>query len=360
MKAHLAIIITLTFPLICIADYSPLPESVRIGKYQKANVPFDLDSLKSEWKRRISAIKKRGVVPIIDFESSFNTGKVNAKDYAQSMDENGIALTAFSPQIGTMKYKKEGILWHEGARRAVGVDPTRFIPTSAAGIYPAFTEEPEAFVDETIAKVEEDNYPMMGEFEFRHYMSPRQYKRGETFRDVTIPIDSTAAHKLFEFSARSGISFQIHYEIEDDLLPSLEAMLAKYPKAKVVWCHLAQVRHSNRAKNYGPDYVRKLIERYPNIYFDLAFGHSDSVYPGSNENHARVWEHSGRVKRAWVELIIDHPYRFVAALDIGGDRIDHVRKNTRTLREFMSNLPEEIQQIVGYNAAWKMLFNEQL
>ncbi len=82
MKAYLAIIIILTFPLICAAETSPLPESVRIGKYPKANVPFDLDSLKTQWQRRISAIKKNGEIPIIDIESSFNTGKVNAKDYA--------------------------------------------------------------------------------------------------------------------------------------------------------------------------------------------------------------------------------------------------------------------------------------
>ncbi len=145
-----------------------------------------------------------------------------------------------------------------------GADPTRHIPTSTAGIYPAFTEEPEAFVKETISKVEEDNYPLMGEFEFRHYMSPRQYKRGDTYRDVTVPIDSDAGHKLFKFSERSGISFQIHYEVEDDLLPPLERMLAQYPNAKVIWCHLAQVRYSARAKIYGPEYVRSPI---------LDFGH---------------------------------------------------------------------------------------
>ena len=258
------------------------------------------------------------------------------------------------------KYKKNGTLWNDAARRAVGADPGRYIPPSTAGISPAFTEEPGAFVAKTISMVERDNYPLMGEFEFRHYMSPRQYKRKATFRDVTVPIDSDASHQLFEFSHRSGISFQIHYEIIDSLLPPLEKMLANYPKAKVIWCHLAQVRYSKDAKKYSPDYVRKLIEKYPNIYFDLAFGGSGSVYPGSGEYQAKVWGKSGRVKQAWIDLITDYPYRFLAALDIGGDRMYNVKKNTKKLRAFMDNLPKEIQEVVAYKAAWKLLFNEDI
>ena len=335
-----------------------MPDSILIGKHPKVEVPFDLEYLKALWKKRILAIKESGKLPIIDIESSFNPGGVNAKDYAKAMDANGIALTAFSPQIGKKKYRKKGVLWHDGARRAVAVDPMRYIPTSTAGIYPAFTEEPEAFVEQTITRVEEDNYPLMGEFEFRHYMSPRQYKRGEAYRDVTVPIDSNAGHMLFKFSEQSGISFQIHYEIEDELLSPLEKMLAKYPNAKVIWCHLGQVRYSKRAKIYSPQYVRSLIEKYPNIYFDLAFGSADSVYPGSGEHHATVWRSREVVNSDWVQLITDHPFRFVAALDIGGDRVNDIGKKTQTLRLFMSNLPNEIQQIVAYKAAWRLLFNE--
>ena len=359
MKAFVTIFIILIFSPIYAAEYSPIPDSVQIGKHPEADVPFDLVYLKSLWKKRILAIREKGKLPIIDIESSFNPAKVNAKKYAKSMDKNGIALTAFSPGVGMKKYKN-GNLWSDGAKRAVGADPGRYIPTSTAGISPAFTEEPGAFVAKTISMVERDNYPLMGEFEFRHYMSPRQYKRRETYRDVTVPIDSDAGHQLFGFSQRSGISFQIHYEIIDSLLLPLEKMLAKYPKAKVIWCHLAQVRYSKDAKKYSPDYVRKLIEKYPNIYFDLAFGGSGSVYPGSGEYQAKVWNKSGRVKQAWIDLITDYPYRFLAALDIGGDRMDQVSKNTRKLRAFIDSLPKETREVVAYKAAWKLLFNEDI
>ncbi len=305
------------------------------------------------------AIKNRGKLPVIDIESCFNPGKLDAKEYAKSMDKNAIALVAFSPQVSREAHNNTGELWTEDARRAVAVDPTRFIPATVAGIYPVFTQDPLLFVDKTISMVEKDHYPLMGEFEFRHYMSPRQFKKGAVHRDVTVPIDSVAGHRLFRFSARTGISFQIHYEIEDVLLKPLEEMLARYPNARVVWCHLAQVRYPGRAKQYNAAYVRKLIEKHPHIYFDLAFGNAKSVYPGSGEYQSTVWERTGRVKQVWIELICDHPYRFLAALDIGGDRMDHVDKNTNTLRTFMGHLPGDVQEIVAYKAAWQLLFNEK-
>lgn len=359
MKTVITIMAIVAINTLLAAEYSPMPESVRIGKHPKADVPFDLDELKSIWRKRIVAIKQDGKLPIIDIESSFNPGAVNALSYAQAMDKNGIALTAFSAQIGKRKYNNKGVLWHDGARRAVGIDPVRYIPTSTAGIYPAFTNEPLAFIEETINRVEKDNYPLMGEFEFRHYMSPRQYKRGEHYRDVSIPIDSDAGHRLFDFANRSSIPFQIHYEIEDELLPPLEMMLSRYNKARVIWCHLGQVRYAARSRRYGPAYVSSLIEKHPHIYFDLAFAGADSIYPGSNERHSRVWDSNGRVKDEWIKLITAHPYRFLAALDIGGDRLHHVASKTHNLRHFIGSLPTETQEIVAYKAAWKLIFNEE-
>ena len=121
------------------------------------------------------------------------------------------------------------------------------------------------------------------------------------------------------------------------------------------------MRYSNRNKKYNPDYVRKLIGNNPNIYFDLAFGNAGSVYPGSGEHQARVWGKSGSaVGQAWLDLIADYPYRFLAALDIGGDRVDRVSKNTQTIRAFIDSLPKETQEVVAYKAAWKLLFSEDI
>ena len=363
MKTGLAVFMTCA----CLCSYAiaqelcPLPPSVSVGEHPKGDVPFDIEALKSTWRNRISAVKASGSMPVIDIESSFNSGKLNARDFARDMDQNGVALVAFSPEISEGEYKKNKTLWSDASRRALNVDPCRYIPVTTAGIHPAWTDNPDEFLTATIQKAGEDRYPLLGEFEFRHYMSPRQYERGQTYRDITIPVNSPVGVRLFAYAATSGIPFEIHYEVEDALLPPLEEMLSRYPKAKVIWCHMGQVRYAARAKKYGPDYVRKLIETYPNLYFDLAFGDGNSRYKPSDEYHARVWDPpTGKVKKEWVALISDHPWRFLAALDLGGDRMDNLAKNSRVLRKFIGDLPPHVQEIVAYKAAWKLLFNEEI
>ena len=244
-------------------------------------------------------------------------------------------------------------------RSGVSADPWRFIPTTNGGVYPAWTENPREFLAETLKHAVSDGYPLLGEFEFRHYPSPRQLKRGELFRDVVIPINGPLGRELFAFSEKTGIPFEIHYEIEDALLPPLEEMLGRYPRAKVIWCHLAQIRYSNRSSVYGPAYVRSQLEKHPNLYIAVAFGDSLSKYPGSDEYHARVWN-GGSVKKDWVTLIVQYPWRFLAAFDLGGDRQDQLQQYNTNLRKFLNQLPEPAREIVAYKAAWKLLFGEEL
>lgn len=358
----------LVSPLIAIEEIS-ISNAAEIGRIPdiedadaapKANVPFDINSFKGKWKERIKAIRNSGKLPIIDIESSYNPKKLNVRSFAKMMDKEGVALIAFSPQVGEKGFK-EGKLWTDNIRHLISADPWRYIPTTVAGIYPAWTEKSEDFLNKQIKHVKEDGYPLMGEFEFRHYPSPPEYKRGEMYRDVDIPINSKVGHRLFAFSQESGIPFQIHYEIEDKLLSSLEEMLTAYPKAKVIWCHLSQLRYQVRSVIYGPDYVEKLIKKYPNIYFDTAFGGPESVYPGSRERHARIWGNEpGKVKDEWIRLITAYPWRFLAAMDLGGDRMDELPEKNKTLRKFLENLPEDVREIVAYKAAWKLLFNEEL
>jgi hypothetical protein len=144
----------------------------------------------------------------------------------------------------------------------------------------------------------EHRYPLMGEIEVRHYLSPRQAQRGESYRDVDVAIDGVAMERIFAFAQKTGIPFQIHYEVEDRLLDPLERMLAKYPGAKVIWCHLAQIRYQQRSNRYGPDMIAQWLDKYPNLFIDTALASPLSVYPISGERHSRYWN---EVKR-WTEL----------------------------------------------------------
>lgn len=320
---------------------------------------FDLATLRKGWETRLHAIAATGTVPIIDIESSYNPGKIDLASFAGQMDPLGVAQICMSPQIGKGGFE-QGKLWIDGVQDAMAAFPDRFIPTSTAGIWPAWTEKPAAFLDIHFRRAIEDGYPLLGEFEFRHYMSPPEFKRGETYRDVHVPIDSEHGHRLFKFAEETGLAFEIHYEIEDKLLPPLEKMLATYPKAKVIWCHLAQIRYQSRSTIYGPDYLRKLLETHPGLYIDTAFGGPDSVYPDSREHHARVWDSNGHVRADWVAVIRDHPWRFLAAFDLGGDRMDEMEGKAKTVRRFLKDLPEDTARTVACRSAWKLLFGEEI
>lgn len=179
------------------ADLGPLPADGTAHRNAPVVVPFDIAALKANWRKRIEAIKANGLLPIIDIESSFNSDRLNLRRLAQSMDEFGVALIAYSADARDK-------LWSDAAAQIVHVDPWRFIPTTNGGNHSAWTQAPEEFLAETKRQAVADRYPLMGEFEFRHYPSPRQLRRGEMHRDVNIPINGPSGHDLFSFAEETG------------------------------------------------------------------------------------------------------------------------------------------------------------
>ena len=260
------------------------------------------------------------MLPIIDIESSVNPVRIDLRAFMRAMDQSGIAQMCLSvDQPGDLV--KQGVSWSHAALEFAADFPDYFIPVGNGANEPAWTQSPDRFLNDNERYIIEYRYPMMGEFEFRHYPSPRQVERGQRNRDVDIPIDSPQGQRLFAFAERS-----------------------------------AQIRYSARATQYGPQLLESWLKRFPNLYIDTAFGPPQSVYKPSAERHARYWTQSAQ----WKPLIEAYPYRFLAALDIGGDRMDRVNEWSATLRAFLDTLPPKTAEIVAYKSAWKLLFGEEL
>jgi hypothetical protein len=321
------------------------------------NLP-DITVLKAGYTQRLKKILSTGILPYIDIESSCNASKVDIDFIARSMDQLNIGLMGLSADIGKGQFK-EGVRFKNLSERLITAYPDRFIAVGNGGQPPLLTETPEEFLDAQDAAARKKKIVLFGEYEFRHYPSPRQVKRGNMERDVSVPIDGPTGHRLFSMSEKTGLPFQIHYEIEDELLAPLEKMLTQYPKAKVVWCHLAQIRYIERGSRYTPAYVDGLLTRFPNLYFDTAFGDASSVYPPSNQRHARVWSSSGGLDSGWRDLIVARSGRFLSALDMGQDRLDRISEYDRNHRNFLNQLPIETQHRVAYRNAWRLLFGEE-
>lgn len=320
--------------------------------------PTDPARLKAGYAVRMKKILAAGELPYIDIESSCNSTRVDIDAIAAAMDKLNIGLMALSADIGKGQFEK-GVRYDDLSERLLAGYPDRFIPVGNGGQPPALTETPEQFLDAQEAATRSAQLMLFGEFEFRHYPSPRQVKRGELDRDVSVPIDGPVGHRVFSLSARTGLPFQIHYEVEDDLLAPLERMLQQYPQAKVIWCHFAQIRYIERASKCTPAYVDALLRRFSNLYFDTAFGDSSSFYPLSNQRHARVWADDGSLRPDWLEVIVAHPHRFLSALDLGGDRLQRMAEYDMNHRNFLKRLPVEARHQVAYRSAWSLLFGEE-
>lgn len=341
-----------------IKTFCALPLVACMPRLGHAQNSVDFPKLKSGYAQRLKKILAAGELPYVDIESSCNSTKLDMDFVAKSMDRLNIGLMALSADIGKGQFK-EGVRFDNLSERLLANYPDRFIPVGNGGQAPALTEAPDEFLAAQEAAARTKQIMLLGEFELRHYPSPRQAKRGEMERDVHVPIDGPIGHRVFSLSEKTGVPFQIHYEIEDGLLTPLENMLEQYPKAKLIWCHLAQIRYIERASRYTPAYVDALIKRFQNLYFDTAFGDSGSIYPLSNQRHARVWANDGSLKAEWRDLIVAYPQRFLSALDLGGDRLGRIDEYDQKHRNFLQRLPTKTQHQVAYRSAWSLLFGEE-
>ena len=315
-----------------------LPFVPRPAKAQSRTAVVDL------WRSRIGAILARGGLPIIDMQATY-LAETNIARMIEFMDRLDVALIAFAP--ANAPNSQPSLALH-------GRYPDRFIPTTNSGEFPRWWNNPAAFLAGVKNELKSGQYFLMGEHEFRHYPSPEQVQAGQSQRDITIPIDGPAGDALFRLGEDSGVPFQIHYDVEDRLLPPFEAMLTRHPKAKVIWCHLGMVRYPDRAKLYGPAYVRGLIERFSGLHFDLAVPAPNNIYRPSGARDSTIYR-DGKLDPAWRDLLETHADRFVVGSDYRlpiearyGDNIERVRSL------ILAALSEPTRQAIAYGNAWRL------
>ncbi|MBI2296143.1 MAG: amidohydrolase family protein [Betaproteobacteria bacterium] len=342
-----------------ISSAALLPATLR-GSVARAQEPqaasaFSRERAIAGWRSRIEDFLGRGALPIVDTQATYHHS-IDVEFIVREMDANGIAQVAFAPFAG------------DGSAASFALYekyPQYFIPTTADGSSEHFYWYPDRFVSDVIAEIKTGRYFLMGEYELRHYPSPRQWRAGRMDRDVTVSLDSKAVHELFRFSEENKVAFLIHYEVEDVLLPPLEALLSRYPGAPVVWAHVGQVRYHNRTKRYGPDYVRALITRFPNLRFDLgSMVYPGQVYPGSGDRDMILYQFTGPpqggyLKPEWKALFNEHPERFLAASDIDAGRFRQFPDIIQRMRRLIfSELTDRALHQIAYRNAWRLITGE--
>ena len=335
---------------------------------EATTLKYDRAALEQRWRARIQGFLDRGVIPIIDLESSLPERDANNYLVAamRRMDELGVALIAFDgyqrPRAGK---KDEGdYRWGDYIIQIVNAFPDHFIPTTNGGTSKNWLEQKDSFIGQLEQQVKTGQYPIMGEFDFRHYLSSHQCREGRQDRDSDIPLTSANGQRLFRLSEQTGVPFVIHLEPENQPLADLETMLTKYPKARVIVAHFGQLRFPQRQRRFTPELVRHLLTTYPNLYYDLSTGYPGRRYQcNNNVLDTMLWDdtllgQSDRLKPAYKAILTEFSQRFVAGTDYGGGRKplpDFLPERVANLRLILSQLPEAARHNIGYRNAWALL-----
>lgn len=325
-------------------------------------------ALEKLWRARVQAFLDRGVIPLIDLESSLprRDGENYLSAAMDEMDRLGVALIAFDGYQAPKTGGGEGgdYRWGYYTNEIVNAHPDRFVLATNGGTSANWLKQKDSFIAQTEEQVRSGQYPIMGEFDFRHYMSAHQCREGRTHRDNDIPLNGKNGHRLFRLSQETGIAFVIHLEPEDAPLKALEEMLRAYPKAKVIVAHFGQIRHPEKQKQFGPALVRRLLTTYPNLYYDLSTGHPGRRYAcNANALDTALWETSSlgqtdTLKPEYKALLTEFSTRFVAGTDYGGGRPPlpkFLRDRVANLRLILRDLPENAKHNIGYHNAWRLL-----
>ena len=353
--------------LICLLPGCETITTVWAG--ESVALKYDRKELEQKWQARIQSFLDKSVIPLIDLESSLKRtdGDRFLKDAIQVMDELGVALIVFDGYEGPKKQR--GYNWGYYIHRIVNSHPDRFILASNGGTNESWREQKDSFIDQTVEHVKSGAYPIMGEFDFRHYMSNHQCQAGRKDRDTDIPINSVNGRRIFALSEETDVAFVIHHEPEDRPLAELEAMLVAHPKAKVIWAHFGQIRQPKKQKKFGPELVRRLLSAYPNLYFDISTGHPGRRYKcNGSVLDTVIWQsdalssQKNTLKPEYKKILTEFSNRFVVGTDYGGGRRplpEHVKKKVKNVRLILRDLPVEAKHNIGYRNAWLLLTSKQ-
>ena len=323
------------------------------------------------WAARIESFLDRGVIPLIDLQSSLarSHGERYLSEVLWAMDELGIALIAFDgyeePEPAVDE-TSDTYNWGRYPEEVAERYPDRIIPATNGGRSPNWKAGGDAFVSAVERNIRSGVYPIIGELNFRQYMPGWRWEPGATDADryVDILLMSDNGQRILALSSETLIAVPAHIEPEDPALEDLEAALVAYPRAKIIATHFGQVRRPTRCTQFGPDLVRRLLSTYPNLYYDLAISSPGHVHYDPRVFDGAIWRDAPdggqlpEVKPEYLSLFAEFSDRFITGLDYGIGRSPlaaHLRAKAKNIRLILRDLPESCRHDIAYGNAWFLL-----
>lgn len=116
---------------------------------------------------------------------------------------------------------------------------------------------------------------------------------------------------LYDVATRNGRPLVMHLEWHPESMRQLESLLATQPKGVLVLQHCGKTTRAAQ--------IRPVLEKYPQVFCDLAFrSPPQSTNESRTDPNRTIFWHSvfgGGIKPDWRSLIEDFPDRFMVAID---------------------------------------------
>lgn len=234
---------------------------VSIGALAQAQEPTDTTTkLPKSTEAPISRLM------LIDVHSHLVRG-LSLDQLIKIMDENGIAMTVLMPTyysgnkpdgqgitdenlvLDYYRKRPDRIIPFMGMQRPVLLDKKRWEqPDAAAERLLRFTE----------SQLSTGSFKGIGEFILCHYAY--LYPSGARGETISIPADTPLMKKFLDLAAKYNVPVSIHYEIDDESLPSLKRMLEYGRRNIVILAH-------NGGRADIPT-LQTLLNEFPNVLID--------------------------------------------------------------------------------------------
>ena len=160
-------------------------------------------------------------------------------------------------------------------------------------------------------RLKQNHYAGIGEF----------HAAGE---DIELPV----LQQVIGLAKQYGIF--LHAHVDSD---AIQRIFKHNPDALVLWAH---------SGFDDPDEIRAMLEKYPNLWSDLAFREEHVVH--------------NQVDPKWSKLFIEFPNRFVLGTDTyTPDRWFYVVENAEWSREWLQTLPREVAENIAFRNAETLL-----
>jgi hypothetical protein len=183
------------------------------------------------------------------------------------MDENGIAMTVLMPTYyGGNKPEGQGISDENLVLDFYRKRPDRIIPFLGMQrpvlLDKGRWEQPDAAAERLLRFAESQlgtaSFKGIGEFILCHYAY--SYPSGARAETIRIPADTPLMKKFPDLAVKYNVPVSIHYEIDEESLPSLKRMLEYGRRNTVI------LAHNGRRADLPT--LKTLLTDYPNILID--------------------------------------------------------------------------------------------